>query len=268
MKLTTENYYSKEAHKAYMSVSQFKDWQECEHRAYAKYITGDYIEPDKDCYLAGNYVGTQFESKEAHDEFLERNRDKLFAKRGDGILKKYSYLDALYERAKQDKFFMMYMTGEHEVVITFELFGVTWKARIDCINHDLRAITDLKTCKDFGTLWDAEQRVKVPFYDYYNYYLQLAVYQEAYRLTTGKKYGVYIAAVTKQSPPDIDLISFNEARANQRLAHELTVIESYLPEIMAIKSGKQEPGRCGKCDYCIETKQITEFTIAKGWETE
>ena len=56
MKLNEENYYSKEADKEFMSYSQFKKWLECEHQAYAQYVSGQYKQEQTKAMLVGSVL--------------------------------------------------------------------------------------------------------------------------------------------------------------------------------------------------------------------
>ena len=59
MKLNKQNYFSSEANKKYMSVSQFKDfapaWGGCEAMALAK-VRGEYEQPPKTAFIEGHYI--------------------------------------------------------------------------------------------------------------------------------------------------------------------------------------------------------------------
>jgi len=55
MKLTAENYFSKEAEQFYMGSTQFKRFMQCEACAMA-YIRGEYEQPKSTALLVGSYV--------------------------------------------------------------------------------------------------------------------------------------------------------------------------------------------------------------------
>ena len=57
-----------------MSVSLFKDFLNCEAQALAKLKEEWQPVSDPTALLLGNYVHSYFESKEAHDKFLEQNK--------------------------------------------------------------------------------------------------------------------------------------------------------------------------------------------------
>ena len=58
--LTAENYYSQVANMAYMSVSQFKAFEQCEAAAMAE-LYGEYKAPTSTALLVGSYVDAWFE---------------------------------------------------------------------------------------------------------------------------------------------------------------------------------------------------------------
>ena len=60
MKLTNENYFSKEADMEYMSVSQFKAFEQCEAAALAS-VKGEWERPKTTALLVGSYVDAHFE---------------------------------------------------------------------------------------------------------------------------------------------------------------------------------------------------------------
>ena len=67
MILTPENYFSPEADREYMSVSQYKSFLKCEAAAYAE-LTGEWQREEKEAFLVGHYVHAWAEGK--LDEFI------------------------------------------------------------------------------------------------------------------------------------------------------------------------------------------------------
>ena len=70
MKLTNDNYFSKEANLEYMSVSQFKAFEKCEAAAFAE-IKGEWKRPKTTSLLVGSYVDAYFEG--TIDKFQKEN---------------------------------------------------------------------------------------------------------------------------------------------------------------------------------------------------
>ena len=72
MTLTAENYYTSEASKAYMSVSQLKAFDNCEAAAIAE-INGEYRNTKTTALLVGGYVDAFFAGET--EQFKEENPD-------------------------------------------------------------------------------------------------------------------------------------------------------------------------------------------------
>lgn len=144
MVLTAENYYSQEANEEYMSVSQFKDFcgtygkMPCEFTAMEK-LNGRWEEPKSKALMVGSYVDSYFEG--TLDKFKAENPD-LFKR--DGTLKaEFVKADEIIQRIERDDYFMKFMSGKKQVIMTGELFGTKWKIKMDSYIPDI-AIVDLK----------------------------------------------------------------------------------------------------------------------------
>lgn len=248
MKLTQRNYFSKKASLEYMSVSQFKAFERCQHSALAE-INGKYEREETTALLVGSYVDSYFEG--TLKEFKAAHPD-IFKK--DGTLKAdYTQAEAIIQRIKKDKLFMQYMSGLKQVIMTGEICGVPIKIKVDSLLPD--KIVDLKIMRDFANIYDAEKG-SLPYFEAWGYDLQGAVYQEIVRQNTGKTLPFYLAAATKEKTPDIDIIHINEKSLDFAFDKFKANVELY----DAIKKGIIEPERCGKCDYCKQTKVLTEPT--------
>jgi hypothetical protein len=85
MKLTEKNYYSPDANKQFMSVSQFKDFCKCEAMAMAK-INGEYEQPKSRALLLGSLVDEMLTgTKKSQTVYMEENKQELFKKNGEKI---------------------------------------------------------------------------------------------------------------------------------------------------------------------------------------
>ena len=248
MKLTQQNYFSKEANQEYMSVSQFKKFEKCSHSALAE-LEGLYVPEMTTALLIGQYVDSYFEgSKEAfcsaHPEMFKR----------DGTLKsEYIQADATIERVKRDRLWMEYATGQQQVIMTGNIAGVDVKIMIDSLHPD--KIVDRKIVKDFENVY-VPGKGSLPWFEAWGYDLQGAVYQEVLRQNTGLKLPFYLSAATKEKTPDLDIIHLSQKTLDFALNH----FANEAPMYDAIKNGIVEPERCEKCDYCKQTKTITEPT--------
>lgn len=254
MKLTEENYYSREANQHYMSVSQFKDFDKCEAAAIAK-LNGEYEEPKADYFLVGSYVGASIEGTNALDNFINSNPE-IFSSQGKtkGELKTdYKIGDRMVKTLLDDPVCRHMLEGDKEVIVVAELFGVLWKAKLDVYNPDEGRIVDLKTVKGVHERYWKNGKW-VSFVENFGYVLQMAVYTELERIENNRFQALepLIVAVSKEETPDKAVICFDEESLN----YELLMVSDKLPRIIAVKEGIEEPNRCGRCRYCRQTKKI------------
>lgn len=260
MKLTKENYFSNMANFHYCSVSQYKDFcgsygrKGCEKAALAK-IAGRYETKKTTAMMVGSYVDAYFEG--TLDEFKEANPE-IFRKDG-GLKAEYTKADRIIERVTRDKVFMAYMGGEKQVIMEAELFGVPFKVKIDSYIKG-KAIVDLKVVESIRKAKWTGDASPMDFIEYWGYDTQGAVYQKVVEIVTGEKLPFYIAAVTKEDEPDLEVIRISQSK----LDSALTTLKSNLPRIVELKDMKSDPIGCETCDYCKATK------VLKGpiWEHE
>lgn len=275
MQITTENYYSAEADKIYMSVSQYKRWNSCPTAAHAQYVAGTYKPETSDAMALGSYFHFLFECDPEEliidnpipitkRQYYLDNHPELTLKTGKPSAPARQ-IEEMHERVKVDNFFMLFCTGEHERIFTFDLFGIPWKCRIDVIDFDKFGgfFCDIKTVKDFAPVWDEDLRLKLPFYIAMKYDVQLAVYQRGIEIATGFKLLPAIATVTKEKVPDFDIIDFTGEDADTHFAIKLNEVKAGVDQIQAMKAGELEIRRCNRCDYCKSTKRLTSTTMAR-----
>ena len=260
MKLTNTNYFSPEAQKQYWSVSQLKSFMKCEAMGLAE-LRGEYERETNDALLIGSYVDAYF-SEEMCD-FLAKNSEKMCSKRGGGLLAKFQHADDIIERVKSDPLMMEYLTGEHQTIMTAELFGVPWKIKMDCYNE--QRIVDLKVVKDFEDIYDKGYGWR-SWIEYWGYDIQGAVYQKVEQLVTGRDEPLpfYLAAVTKEKVPDIKLIQIPQ----HILDTALKLVEAKIERFDLIKSGDVDPIRCERCEWCKMTKKLTKPEVYEIKEAE
>jgi len=254
MKLNLANYHSAEADREYMSNSQLKGWLECPRRQWAK-MAGLWEDEEPMAFLVGKYVDQAILTPETLHELVEANRDTIMTKKGE-LRADFVFAERMIARAKRDDTFMVHLDGETQKLITWEMFGVKWRALLDVVDSEHGMLCDLKTVRDFEEQWDPVQRMKLPFYERYGYWRQLSVYREAYRAEFGKHPElVVIAAVSKQWHPRLKVIQFDAKEGElSRFDHELEKIRVLIPTVLEYKAAKQAadvPG-CGACDYCAD----------------
>lgn len=253
MILTQRNYFSRKANMEYMSVSQFKAFESCQHSALAE-IKGKYKREQTTALLVGSYVDAYFEGTLAN--FIKKNPE-IFKK--DGTLKAdYQQAEAIIQRILKDKLFMKHLKGEKQVIMTGTIKGVPVKIKIDSLLPD--KIVDLKIMRDFDDVYDPENG-KQPWFEAWGYDLQGAVYQEIVRQNTGKKLPFYLAAATKEKVTDLDIVHIGD----KLLGYAIERFERDVEMFDAIKKGIMQPERCEKCEYCKNTKVLKEPTEAENF---
>ena len=231
--LTDNNYYSLEANEKYFSVSQYKDFSNCEAMAMAK-IKGTYEQKVTKALLVGSFVDAYFEG--SLDKFIEKN-PQVFTRKNE-LRSEFRKANEIINRIKNDELFMSFMSGEKQKIMIFNLFGLPWKIKMDSYIKNV-CIADLKVVANFRTL---------PFW---RYDLQGAIYQKGVEIVTGRKLPFYLAVATKEKIIDLDV--FQIPQANLELA--LREIRQNIERYAAIKAGLELPKYCGHCDYCKSIKK-------------
>ena len=253
MILTEENYYSPEANKEYLSVSQYKDFcgtigrLACEEQAMAK-LEGKWEQERTVSLMVGSYVDSYFEGT-LHD-FKEKNPE-IFTKSGK-LKSEYQKAEEIIDRIKRDTLFMWFMSGEKQRIFTSEMFGGKWKVKLDSYLPG-KMIVDLKIMKSLREAHYTKDYGMMDFISYWGYDIQGAVYQKIVEINTGKKLPVKIAAASKEEYPDIEVIQIEQSLMDAALAE----VEQNVPKILALKAGEIEPLRCELCDYCRHTRVLT-----------
>lgn len=253
MKLTPENYHSKEANQHYLSVSQYKEFvgmlgrPACEAKALAKF-NGVWIEEPSTAMLVGSYVDAFYEG--TLEAFVAAN-PQIMTKSGE-LKAEFKRARDVIARIERDEYFKTLMSGEKQVIMTAELFGQPWKVKIDSY-HAGRAIVDLKVMASLTQFFWVKDYGKMNFIEYWGYDIQGSIYQEVSRIFTGDTVPFVIAGASKEEYPDIEVIGFDQQRFNDILRE----VEQNVPRIIELKSGQVEPVRCGQCDYCRDTKVLS-----------
>ena len=250
MKLDRLNYYSLEANKAYWSVSQFKAFNRCEAAGLAE-AEGRYRRETTDALLIGSYVDAYFSGARELDEFIERNGDRMFTKKGE-LYAKFQAANAMINAIECQPLMMRMLEGDKQEIMSAVLDGIPWKVKMDVFNDD--RIVDLKTVKDFGDMWDETVGSRRSWIEYWGYDIQGAVYQKVVEKATGKKLPFYIAAVTKERVPDVAVIEIPQ----HILDAAYNLVQAKIERFDFIKTGEVEPIRCEKCEYCKTTKVLME----------
>lgn len=254
MEVTQENYYTRECNQEYMSVHQFLDFvgylgiRGCEERALAT-LDGTWIPETTKPMLVGSYVDSYFEG--TLDAF-KLEHPEIFTQKGE-LKADYKRAETMIKRCEQDELFMKFMSGEKQRIMTATMFGCDWKIKMDSYIPDV-AIVDLKTSADIHKCWNVADFGNVSFVEYWGYTVQMAVYREVVYKNTGKKLPCYIAVVTKEDEPEIEVVGID----SMTLDHALNYVEMNMPSVLLVKNKEVEPTRCCKCDFCKRTKVLTK----------
>ena len=255
MILTSENYFSQEASREYISVSQYKDFigslgrPSCEETALAK-LNGEWEMVKSSALLVGSYVDSHFEGTLA---MFKAQNPEIFTKGGD-LKAEYRRANDIINRIERDQMFMNYMSGDKQTILTAEMFGTKWKIKMDSYIKG-KAIVDLKIMKSVNEqFYIKDYGLRVNFIDNWGYDIQGAVYQEVVYRVTGKRLPFFIAAASKEPYSNIELIQVEQEKLNERLSE----VEQNTPKILMLKSGETEPLRCETCDHCKHTKVLTK----------
>lgn len=259
MVLNQENYYSKEADMEYMSVSQWKLFNECEAKALA-IIEGREDATYKDSFLEGQL----FEAiVTGGKELFISKHPELISTRGAtaGQLKsEFKKVITSAEKFNEQNFFKnIIQKCDKQVILTGEICDVKVKCALDLFDKETNSIYDIKCMKDFKETWDKSEKCYKPWYYTYNYVLQLAVYRELVRQNFGEPKEIGLLAATKEEVPDIQALSFDSYLLDLELEDFKNNVERY----DKIKKGIEEPVACTLCSYCKEHKVINNFKEVK-----
>lgn len=255
MILTQKNYYSKEADLEYMSVSQFKLFEECEAKALAT-IKGQEDSISKDAFLEGQF----FEALVAGDKdlFMAQHPEIISSRgitKGEPKANFKKVINAAEKFNSQNFFKDIIKRCEKQVILIGEIEGIKVKCALDLFDVKDNSIYDIKCMGDFKEQWDKDGKIYLPWYYYYKYDLQLAVYSEIVKQNFGEPKKVGLIAATKEEVPDIDAILFDK----EFLKIGLSNFKLKVKHFDNIKKGIEKPTSCGCCDYCKRIKTIDNF---------
>ena len=246
MRLNESTYYTPEMNWKYYSKSQISGFIDCEARAAAE-LDGLYVRQPSQALLVGQYVDEALTGD--LDAWLKEHPEVL---KRDGTLKsEFVQAQAMVDRAKQDPVFMSFLEGDHQKIVTGKLFGqYLFKGKYDVFRPD--RIVDLKTVRDMNSVYLPGQG-RVDFATAWGWPLQMAIYQELYRVRYHKQLPCYLAVITKEDPSDLAIIEIEQ----ERMDAELEWLKNVMPRIDAVKNRIIMPERCEHCAYCRATKKLT-----------
>lgn len=249
LQLNDGNYYTAEANKAYWSSSLFKAFERCPAKALAE-ISGEYERETSTSLLVGSYVDAYFTGDKGALGRFALEHPEIFKK--DGSLKSdFRHAETMIDAVKRQPLMMDYLKGDHQTIMTANLFDVDWKIKMDVF--DGKRIVDLKTIKDFGEIYEPGFGYR-NWLEYWRIDIQGAIYQKIVEKVTGQKLPFYIVAVTKEKVPDVAVIHIPQ----HVLDTALNVVGAKIDKFDLMKHGELPVERCGICDYCRQSKVLTE----------
>ena len=254
LELNEQNYYSLDADLDYCSASQLKNFKQCEARTMA-ILTGEYVQEKSDALIFGSLVDALWENGGDLEEYA-KDHPELFSSRGatkGQLLAKFQKAVDCYERTKRDELFSQFMSGDHQSIFVGEIAGMPFKAKLDSY-HEGKCIVDLKTTKSIRQPFYVADTGHVSFVEKFDYFIQLAIYQELVYQNTGKRLPCFIAAVSKEDEPDLEIIYID----NDKLKEALQEVKQMVPSIRMLKDGEVEPIRCECCSYCRSTRKLVK----------
>lgn len=250
--LTDKNYYSSESNRRYISTHQFLDAigyngvEKCEARMLAT-LNGEYEPEVTKPMVMGSFCDTYFEG--TLDKF-KLEHPEIFTQKGE-LRSEYKLCEKMIKRCEEDELFMKFMSGEKQRIMTADLFGFPFKIKMDSYIPG-KCITDFKTSSNIRKNWYIPNEGHCDFTKYWGYTVQLAAYQRVVEINTGEKLHCYIAVVTKEDDPDIEVIEIDQSDLDEALNY----IRDNIKTVQMLKDGDIEPIRCGTCPYCRRTKKL------------
>jgi len=260
MNLTPDNYYSVEANAEYWSASFVKQMRKCQAFALAE-MSGNYVRERSSALMVGSFVDAYFESPLAFNDFCDRNMDYICKRNGE-FRAEFVKADEMCKFAQSDPVFMEYMRGDHQKIVTGEIEGIKFKAKLDMYLEGER-IVDLKTTQDMNSKY-VKGRGKVNFAEAWDWPLQMAIYQELVRQETGKLLPCYLAVITKESIPKLEVVQLDQ----EILDSELAILKAEITLFDAIKNGLIEPKRCEDCEFCRRTRKLNKPILLSDFDME
>ena len=163
LQLTPQTYFSIEADREYMSVSQYKQFKNCESKALYN------IEQPDTTYKPQFIEGKLFEELVAGDpKLFMAQHPEMISSRGPtaGQLKsEFQRVANAAEKFNSQKFFKDIINKcEKQIILTGEICGVPVKCCLDLFDRETCSIYDIKCMKDFSEQWSKEEKRYIPWY--------------------------------------------------------------------------------------------------------
>lgn len=198
-------------------------------------LCGEYEQPATKAMLIGTLCDRWFEG--TLDKLREESPNIFYCRNG-ALRADFRKADEIVKRLRRDERFMLYMSGEKQKILTFEMFGAPWKMKMDSFVEGV-CITDLKIVRNFKSL------------AFWRYDLQGAVYQAGVEANGYGKLPFYLAAATKEAVTNFDIFQIGQPTLDMALRE----IEGNILRFIRVKQGLEEPHYCGVCGYCKSVKK-------------
>ncbi len=264
MNLTAANYHSPEANRAFMSVSQYKAWLACPS-AWLAALAGDYVRPKTKAFAVGSLFNALLLEPGTVAQVADEGSRYLLTK----TLKETADAKRIYamaEHCRQIPEFMQYLEGDHEVILTGQIGGTPWKAKLDVLNLEQCFLTDLKSAASLREeKWIPRLGARGNFVHEWDYGLQLAVYGDLAYQTHSIDLDLYLAACSKPTAaaptPDAGVFRWTDMCAIE------DKLSRVVQDMAVIAQDRQGTGkRCERCEWCRQTR--TEWVQDIGPEPE
>ena len=253
MEINNNNYYSKEIDMEYMSVSQFKQFQECEVMAMA-ILKGEYAIERNNGMKRGGWVDAYFSNE--LEKYQEENQDMINSKTGE-FKAPFKNIPAIIETIKSDTYFYKFHQGKVQQIYTGVIAGVKVKGKLD-FDFGEKMTVDQKCMSDLGgKVWNDKKHRYEDFIEHFGYHIQGGVYQELKRQRLGIKAPHILAITTDDEIPDKALIEIDQKWLDKGLKE----FEELAPRYDAIKKGLVEPIGCGTCPVCRKLKRLNHIEL-------
>lgn len=259
MLLDKNSYFSIEADREYMSVSQYKNFRTCEAKA-----LHDLEIPDE-TYKESFLQGSLFEALVAGDSKLfMAQHPEMISTRGStaGQLKsEFQRVVKAAEKFNSQEFFKNIISRcEKQVILTGVINDVPVKCCLDLFDRETNSIYDIKCMKDFNEQWSKEDKKYIPWYYAWGYVLQLAVYRLIVKQNFNREpKEIGLLAASKEEIPDIQALKFDDSL----LGLELTEFKNNIKHYDNLKKGLEKPIACGVCQFCKQNKTIKDFEVIR-----
>ena len=274
--LTDDNYYQDTK---YLSNSTVGEYIDCSARAEAK-RKGEFEEAKfKLPFAIGHYFESLLNNDSARVIETEEYKELMLNKADKSGNRKQNasavLCHSMHERCSKNALFMRFNEGVNEQIFTGEIHGVLFRIKVDFLNSKGGYFTDKKSTKanlkpieiidedgDTITVLDFEEfdwkdGKKRPFYEHFDYIMQLAIYQEILRQNFDILLQPILNVASKVKPFRYQTLFID--KNDIRLSEKLDLLEEYISFVGTVRAGDTAPKRCEKstCEYCNETYNPT-----------